>query len=137
MNNIKNIIWDWNGTIINDAYLFVDIMNQTLTKYNLKNITINDYKANFCFPIKTYWKNLGFNFDDSTFNKMNFEFIQLYKEHMKTPVLQNQIIDVLNLMMMRLDSLENEQAKQKDYIFQIKKRMIQLNNFINDNDIEK
>ena len=95
MNNIKNIIWDWNGTIINDAYLFVDIMNQTLTKYNLKNITINDYKANFCFPIKTYWKNLGFNFDDSTFNKMNFEFIQLYKEHMKKPVLQNQIIDVL------------------------------------------
>tara|TARA_A100001011_G_scaffold352774_1_gene393796 strand:+ start:297 stop:611 length:315 start_codon:yes stop_codon:yes gene_type:complete len=47
-------------------------------------------------------------------------------------ITKNQIIDVLNLMMMRLDSLENEQAKQKDYIVQIKKRMIQLNNFIND-----
>ena len=95
MNNIKNIIWDWNGTIINDAYLFVDIMNQTLTKYNLNNITINDYKAKFCFPIKTYWKNLGFNFDDSTFNTMNHEFINLYKKHMQKPVLQNKIIDVL------------------------------------------
>ena len=47
-------------------------------------------------------------------------------------ITKNEIIDVLNLMMMRLDSLENEQAKQKDYIVQIKKRMIQLNNFIND-----
>ena len=47
-------------------------------------------------------------------------------------ITKNQIIDVINLMMLRLDSLENEQAKQKDYIVQIKKRMIQLNNFIND-----
>ena len=95
MNNIKNIIWDWNGTIINDAYLFVDIMNKTLTKYSLPNITIDDYKAKFCFPIKTYWKNLGFNFDDSTFNTMNKDFINLYKKHMKEPVLQNKIVDVL------------------------------------------
>ena len=51
---------------------------------------------------------------------------------MNMEITKNQIIDVHNLMMMRLDSLENEQAKQKDYIVQIKKRMIQLNNFIND-----
>ena len=47
-------------------------------------------------------------------------------------ITKNQIIDVINLMMLRLDSLENEQAKQKDYIFQIKKRMLELNDFIND-----
>ena len=51
---------------------------------------------------------------------------------MDMEITKNQIIDVINLMMVRLDSLENEQAKQKDYIVQIKKRMIQLNNFIND-----
>ena len=51
---------------------------------------------------------------------------------MSMEITKNQIIDVLNLMMMRLDSLENEQAKQKDYIFQIKKRMLELNTFIND-----
>jgi len=96
MNNIKNIIWDWNGTIVNDAYLFVDIMNITLTKYKLQNITLNDYKTKFCFPIKTYWKNLGFNFNDATFNIMNHEFIKLYQNQMKEPLLHNQITDVLN-----------------------------------------
>ena len=51
---------------------------------------------------------------------------------MSMEITKNQIVDVINLMMTRLDSLENEQTKQKDYIVQIKKRMIQLNNFIND-----
>ena len=51
---------------------------------------------------------------------------------MDMEITKNQIIDVINLMMLRLDSLENEQAKQKDYIFQIKKRMLELNTFIND-----
>lgn len=47
-------------------------------------------------------------------------------------ITKNQIVDVINLIMTRLDSLENEQKKQKDYIVQIKKRMLELNSFIND-----
>ena len=51
---------------------------------------------------------------------------------MDMEITKNQIIDVINLMMVRLDSIENEQAKQKDYLAQIKKRMLELNSFIND-----
>ena len=51
---------------------------------------------------------------------------------MSMEITKNQIVDVINLMMTRLDSLENEQQKHKDYIFQIKKRMVELNAFIND-----
>ena len=51
---------------------------------------------------------------------------------MSMEITKNQIVDVINLMMTRLDSLENEQKKQKDYIVQIKKRMLELNAFIND-----
>ena len=47
-------------------------------------------------------------------------------------ITKNQIVDVINLMMTRLDSLENEQTKQKEYIAHIKKRMLELNDFIND-----
>ena len=51
---------------------------------------------------------------------------------MSMEITKNQIVDVINLMMTRLDSLENEQTKQKEYIAQIKKRMLELNDFIND-----
>ena len=58
----KNIIWDWNGTIVDDAWVFVDIMNRFLKKNNLPIISLEDYQQNFCFPIQNYWRSLGFKF---------------------------------------------------------------------------
>ena len=29
---IENIIWDWNGTIVDDAWVFVEVMNDLLKK---------------------------------------------------------------------------------------------------------
>ena len=31
----KNINWDWNGTIVDDAYLCVEVMNQVLKNKDL------------------------------------------------------------------------------------------------------
>ena len=76
----KNIIWDWNGTIINDAWLFVDIMNVFLKKRGLPLISLDDYKQHFCFPIQNYWRHLGFSFNERTFDKLNSDFIALYKK---------------------------------------------------------
>ena len=41
---IKYVIWDWNGTLINDAWLFVDLMNEELDERNLPLITITEYQ---------------------------------------------------------------------------------------------
>jgi len=98
---IKNIIWDWNGTIINDAYLFVDIMNTTLKKYRLPLITLQDYKNNFCFPIQKYWKTLGFKFNARQFQTMNKTFIALYESKMKEPCLQKGALRVLDFAKQR------------------------------------
>ena len=78
----KNIIWDWNGTIIDDAWLFVDIMNVFLNKEGLPLISLNDYRQHFCFPIQNYWRHLGFNFNESSFDKLNGDFIKLYKKNL-------------------------------------------------------
>ena len=91
---IKNIIWDWNGTIVDDAYLFVEIMNKTLQKNGLPKISIQDYRNKFCFPIKKYWNHLGFLFDDALFNIMNKEFLLLYQKKMHYPLLQKNILSV-------------------------------------------
>ena len=54
--NYKHIIWDWNGTLINDAWLFVDVMNNILQKRDMHIITIKKYRDIFGFPIKNYYK---------------------------------------------------------------------------------
>ena len=56
MDNIKHVIWDWNGTLVDDAWLFVELMNDELHKRNLTKINVNDYKNHFTFPVKKYYE---------------------------------------------------------------------------------
>ena len=74
--NYKHIIWDWNGTLINDAWLFVDVMNKFLTQRKLKSINVNKYRDIFGFPIKKYYEKLGFNLSKEPFEKLGLIFIE-------------------------------------------------------------
>ena len=78
MTKIKHIIWDWNGTLVNDGWLFVELMNLVLEKRNLPKITLSDYKNTFCFPLEKYYQRLGFNFNKESYLVPSLEFIKLY-----------------------------------------------------------
>jgi len=88
---IKNIIWDWNGTIVDDAWVFVAIMNNLLKKEGLPQTDLQYYRKNFCFPIQDYWKGLGFEFTEKSFNGLNASFIQEYQKKMFLPSLHENI----------------------------------------------
>ena len=47
----KHIIWDWNGTLLNDAWLFVEIMNSVLENSNMATISLEKYRK-FIYSIK-------------------------------------------------------------------------------------
>ena len=91
----KNIIWDWNGTIVDDAWVFVQIMNKFLNLNNLPNITLKEYKQSFCFPIQDYWYGLGFRFNQDSFGKLNTKFINEYKKNMFVPTIHKGITSLL------------------------------------------
>ena len=95
MLRYKNIVWDWNGTIVNDAWVFVDIMNGILAQKGLPLITLKRYRQNFCFPIQDYWHSLGFRFTQKSFDKLNSNFITEYKKVMFFPKLHDGIIPLL------------------------------------------
>lgn len=92
---IKNIVWDWNGTIIDDAWVFVVIMNDLLKKRGLPQKDLQYYRKNFCFPIQDYWKGLGFKFTEKSFNNLNASFIQEYQKKMFSPSLHENIKSLL------------------------------------------
>ena len=66
-NKKIGVLWDWNGTIVDDAWLFVDILNLLLKKNNKPLVTIKKYKDNFCFPIDQYYKKIGLYKDKELF----------------------------------------------------------------------
>ena len=94
----KHIIWDWNGTIVNDAWHFVELMNVLLKKRTLPMINKRDYKNTFCFPLEKYYKNLGFDLEKESYQIPSMEFIKLYDKNKYRPLLFKGIIDILSLV---------------------------------------
>lgn len=74
----KVIIWDWNGTLLNDLSLCVDCMNQVLDKRHLPALNVETYRNIFTFPVREYYQRAGFDFQEEDFHIPAMEFIDLY-----------------------------------------------------------
>lgn len=74
-----NIIWDWNGTLLDDVDYCVTVINTILKKNGLKVFdSVADYHCVFGFPIKDYYIRAGFDFDRVPFDVLAVEYIDLY-----------------------------------------------------------
>ena len=85
LKKYSHIIWDWNGTLLDDAWLCVDVMNGMLRERNLPLKTVEEYRELFDFPVKDYYEKLGYNFEIESFEVVGMEFILRYnKRHFET-----------------------------------------------------
>lgn len=80
-NKIKALIWDWNGTILNDVVHSVNSLNYICDKYSLKSVSVELYKQNFSFPVREFYKGLGFDFAKHDFDMVSHEYINHFKAH--------------------------------------------------------
>jgi phosphoglycolate phosphatase len=77
--NYQHIIWDWNGTLLDDVQLCADIMNNLLKARSLPTITLEKYKEIFTFPVKDYYIKAGHDFVSESFEKIGKDFIDEYE----------------------------------------------------------
>lgn len=57
------ILWDWNGTLLDDVALCVDALNRLLARYGYSQRYDRDqYRAIFGFPVEEYYQRAGFDF---------------------------------------------------------------------------
>lgn len=95
IDRISGIIWDWNGTLLNDMQLCVRTMNELLEKRHLPLLTIDDYREVFSFPVRNYYEKIGFDFSREPFEIPAMEFITRYNEQMGGCSLH---LDTLNVL---------------------------------------
>ena len=74
----KIIIWDWNGTLLNDVQMCVNCMNVLLGKRHLTRLSLETYRSVFNFPVKDYYEEIGFDFSREDFEIPAMEFMDLY-----------------------------------------------------------
>ena len=71
------IIFDWNGTLIDDVWLNLNAINGVLEKRKIKPITGEYYRENFLFPVSAFYRELGLDIDNE-WEEITREFGELY-----------------------------------------------------------
>lgn len=74
----RHLIWDWNGTLLDDLDLGISVMNAILARRSLPLLDRARYHALFDFPVRDYYYRLGFDPAQDTFEQLSVEFISNY-----------------------------------------------------------
>ena len=78
-SSYQHIIWDWNGTLLNDTWLCVEVLNGLLASRDQAPISEDIYRQNFGFPVIHFYNYLGFETDPESFRQLSREFIDEYE----------------------------------------------------------
>lgn len=95
IKNYKHIIWDWNGTILNDVDLCVELINGLLKERNLRTISKDDYKSIFTIPVKNYYAALGFDFEKESFEIVGRQWMNEYERRKFECKVYSGVVDVM------------------------------------------
>lgn len=72
------VIWDWNGTLIDDVRFGLELMNDVLAKRGMSRLRgLKDYYRAFAFPIRRYYANVGFVNEEAFLSAAN-EWMDAY-----------------------------------------------------------
>ena len=79
MKRYTHLIWDFNGTILDDVAYDVAVTNRLLERHGLPKLKSADtYRAIFCFPVIDYYQKLGFDFSKTPFPVLADEWMDDY-----------------------------------------------------------
>ncbi len=121
----KLIIWDWNGTLLNDVETCVEAANIMLQERNMGFLDIDKYKNIFTFPVQDYYKILGFDFEKEPFEDLSVEYIDLYKQFSEKAPLHIGVVEALRYFQSKnYKQIILSASEQKALEYQVKERGI-------------
>lgn len=80
---------------MDDAWLCIEILNRMLELRGMKTTTLSEYQMNFDFPVISYYKKLGFNFEKESFDDVAQEYIDAYNFHCRKCQLRKGVIEII------------------------------------------
>ena len=91
----KNIIWDWNGTLLNDLDLCLNIAKGMVANHRKAPLTLAEYKNAFGFPITDYYKKVGIDLEKESFEVLTEKFVADYNLGVRNCDLHKNVLDIL------------------------------------------
>ncbi len=95
---MKSVIWDFNGTILDDVGLATRSMNELLRRRGLPTIDKAAHRRVFRFPVSNYYRHLGFDLDREDQREISDEFHNVYQAGIGSCSLNPGIADALKFL---------------------------------------
>ena len=74
------IIWDWNGTLIDDVSAAVNALNRMLALRGVAPVTQDFYRAHFGFPVRPFYATVGLDLAHEDWNRICTDFHRFIAE---------------------------------------------------------
>ena len=91
-----SIIWDWNGTLLDDVEIAISIINKLLLNRGLNPIDRRRYLDVFTFPVREYYLKIGFDLEKEPFEIPASQFISAYNVALESCCLHHNAGKVLS-----------------------------------------
>ncbi|MBR7184674.1 MAG: HAD family hydrolase [Clostridia bacterium] len=91
-----HVIWDFNGTLLDDLQASVESINVLLAARNLPIFSsLEAYRQNFGFPVEKYYRAIGLDVDGEGFDALAHEWVGEYLARSRTAGLRKGVLPVL------------------------------------------
>jgi phosphoglycolate phosphatase len=92
MNFTRNydlVIWDWNGTLLDDTEMCYTIANEMRQERGMSLMEgVEEYRRYFTFPVVDYYRRMGYSFETEPFENISRQFVSMYAARYPTSSLQ-------------------------------------------------
>ena len=93
---IRHVVWDWNGTLLDDFHLVVDAVNTGIESLGVGPITVEDYRTHYTRPVRLFYERLiGRPIGDAEWHELDRRFHEAYTERVSTAGLSVDALDAL------------------------------------------
>ena len=75
---MKYILWDWNGTLLDDTRAALDTLNDMLVRRKRPPITMDFYRDRFAFPCRPFYEEIGMAVSDAEWDDLAREYHEVY-----------------------------------------------------------
>jgi phosphoglycolate phosphatase len=98
LSRYRHVIWDWNGTLLDDLDYCIGVMNALLQRRGLPLLDRARYHELFDFPVRDYYGRLGLDVAGNGFEQLSVEFIAGYEARRLEPTLHAGAAEILNVV---------------------------------------
>jgi phosphoglycolate phosphatase len=95
MRPLTHLVWDWNGTLLDDIDACVRTLNDLLAARRMPATTLEQYRDVFGFPVHDAYLALGFDLEHENWDDICREFHDAYDIHSRASRIRTGIPAVL------------------------------------------